>query len=68
MIALVGNFVCKALLVINISGLPWTEHDTGVLKRNQNFCERKLPNSPCMREFRKTAEQTYFILCGKETN
>lgn len=67
MIVLIGNFVCKAVLVINISGLPWTQHDSDVLRFNQNFCERKFPDtSPCIREFRKTADQTYYILCGKE--
>lgn len=57
--------ICVAIVIINLSTLPWNKHDQEVLDRNKNFCELRLPHAPCISKFIKKGENNYHIWCKK---
>lgn len=56
--------VCKALILINSSNLPWIPHDFEVSGNASKRCGEIYKNSPCLVKFSKIGYNRYLAICG----
>lgn len=58
---------CQMVLMINLSNLPWNDHDTQIEKQAEIRCTQIYKDSPCLTRFVKTGNGAYQALCGKRS-
>lgn len=59
--------ICAAIILINLSFLPWDEKDLKIINRAMYVCandERYKKEFPCVKSVTKHPEQHYGVICG----
>jgi hypothetical protein len=57
---------CPNTIIENRTEFPWNSFDNQTLTKAKKRCGEKYKNSKCVKVFRKTGEQDYQVICGRE--
>lgn len=59
--------ICAAIILINLTSLPWDEKDFKIIERAKYVCAndyRYRDHTPCVKSVTKHPEQHYDVICG----
>lgn len=58
--------ICAAIILINLSSLPWDEKDFKIIERAKYVCshDERYSHTPCVKSVTKHPEQHYDVICG----
>lgn len=59
---------CPAILMVNKSEEPWNNKDYDTKKRAMQRCGEIYKDSPCLKVFVKTEPQSYWAICGEQSD
>ena len=62
------NLICIATIWINLTNLPWNDHDKKIYKSAVHTCKtnvRYKDDTPCVKSFTKSGFQMYRVICGR---
>lgn len=59
---------CLAVIMINLSGIPWNAHDFKIKSSAQYRCstDERYKDTPCLVKFIKKEERHYNAFCGRK--
>lgn len=59
--------ICVAIILINLSSLPWDEKDFRIIERAKYVCanDERYRETPCVKRFTKHPAQHYEVICGE---
>lgn len=61
--------VCAAVILINLTNLPWNAKDKRIISRAAYVCandNRHAPEFPCLKSLTKEPGQHYSVICGEQ--
>ena len=61
------NLICAATILINMTNLPWNDHDKKIEKSAVHRCgtDVRYKDTPCLKKFVKKGERNYYAICGR---
>lgn len=60
--------ICAAVLLINLSGIPFNDFDRKVIKNAKEGCSKYYKDNPCLKQFIKKEKLVYSAICGPKSS
>lgn len=64
---LIAHCTMKVLMLVAPGVAPMNEFDYRSVESAMHRCVQFFPKSPCLKQFKKTGEREYEVICTKES-